>query len=326
MSERQLIENIRSLFQNHCSDIVQGIGDDCAVFKQEKNSRWLVSTDMLVENVHFDLSFHPPEKLGRKVVAVNLSDIAAMGGVADFILISLSLPKGIKQDWIDSFISGIHQICSETGTKLIGGDTVRGKVLTVSVTVIGSTGGIAPVYRSGAKVGDKIYVTGNLGHSAAGLRLLNGSIKPSQEGNYQGLLEAHLDPEPQLFIGRALAERSIASAMIDVSDGISTDLAHICAESGVGALVFEQSLPCAEELQKLCTQADLSLPDLMLSGGEDYQLLFTSPLDAIENDPELLKFGGQITRIGEIVPGNGVILQYNSGEKKDVSYTGYEHV
>ncbi|PID76681.1 MAG: thiamine-phosphate kinase [Deltaproteobacteria bacterium] len=322
MSEREIIGEISRRFQKTTSrsrHLVCGIGDDCAVFRQQAGSDWLISTDMLVENIHFDLSFHPPYKLGRKIVAVNLSDIAAMGGLPEFMLISVSLPKYIGRSWLADLLAGIDDMSAGFGCQLIGGDTVGGGELSFSVTVIGKTDGITPIYRYGAKAGDRVYITGSLGQSGAGLEILRGGLQADDPELAEKLIEAHLNPEPQIKTGRMLAERALATAMQDVSDGITTDLAHICSASKVGAVIYEHLLPGREQLERICAGTNFSALDLMIAAGEDYQLVFTSP------SRRLAENTAEITRIGEVVCGSGVRLVRLNGTEEDIAWRGFEH-
>lgn len=331
MSERDLIQLIRSKHDTLAHSLQFGIGDDCAVFGERPEGQWVVSTDMLVENVHFNLAWHSAFLLGRKAVAVNLSDIAAMGATPTFILLSVSIPKHIQAEWVEDFISGVEEILSEYKTILIGGDTVQGPTLSISITAIGNMDGVSPIFRSGAKVGDDIYVSGQLGSSALGLELL-------KSANLEGVLtsdqkhpfiQAHLNPTPQIVMGRSLAKSGLIHSMQDISDGISTDLAHICGESKVGAYLLEEKLPMHDNLATVSSTIGKDYLQLMLSGGEDYQLIFTA---SASNDMKILALASkilgdeQLYKVGKITDSSEVILKRTSGETNSITFQGFEHL
>lgn len=323
MAERELISNVRERFYREDGKLIAGIGDDCALFGNQENNPWMISTDMLVENVHFNRSWHPPYRLGRKVVAVNISDVAAMGGVPKFILLSICLPARVHETWLEKLIDGIYDICREYDCIVIGGDTVSGEELALSVTVVGTAGLVAPVKRSGAEVGDEIYVSGNLGNAALGLELFRSGDKSPAGQNVFHL--AHLDPTPQVNLGRKLAEHSIATAMQDLSDGIATDLAHICFESKVGALLNESLLPMEPGFAECCNRLGLDPTKLQLNGGEDYHLVFSAPVAKRHAIKKLQAEGFTLYKVGEITAGQGVALLKKNSEVEDISYQGYEH-
>ncbi len=322
MAERELIKKIRDIFPETDSMLFAGIGDDCALFGNTGANPWMITTDMLVENVHFNLQWHPPYLLGRKAIAVNMSDIAAMGGIPKFILLTFCLPQSITDPWIDQFLRGIFDICDEYGCTVIGGDTVSGKEFSISVTVLGTSGGIAPIKRFGAGVGDRIYVSGCLGSAALGLELFQADILVAQHTLFH---LAHLDPLPQVHLGRKLAEAKLVSAMQDLSDGIATDLAHICHESDVGALLDERLLPMEEGFLEYCKVLNRDPVAIQLQGGEDYQLVFTVPAETEPSLTALQQEGFALYKIGEIQKGKGVVLRKKEGSTEDISYQGYEH-
>lgn len=331
MAERDLIQFIRSKHNTLAHSLQFGIGDDCAVFGEELGGQWVVSTDMLVENVHFNLAWHSAFLLGRKAVAVNLSDIAAMGATPTFILLSVSIPKHIQFEWVEEFTSGVEEILGEYNTILIGGDTVQGPTLTVSITAIGNMGGISPIFRNGAKVGDDIYVSGQLGSSALGLELLktakNENVLTSDQKH--PFIQAHLNPSPQIAVGRTLAQSGLIHSMQDISDGISTDLAHICRESKVGACLLEETLPMHENLASVSSAIGEEYLRLMLSGGEDYQLLFTAPERneiAICNLANEALNNEQLYKVGKITASSEVLLRHTSGQTSSISFQGFEHL
>lgn len=310
MNEFDFIKRIRVLAQQHgsSSGLVRGIGDDAAVLKAFAGTDVVISTDLLVENIDFRRDTTRPELLGYKALAVSLSDIAAMGARPRWSLMSIGLPKDVwESDFMDNFHQGFFQLADRYDVRLIGGDLSRTpqKIIIDSI-VVGECLMEREVFRSGAKPGDQIYVTGFLGDAAAGLRLLDrgARLHPEATNHHEGnsvdhLLLRHVQPEPRVGWGILLGEQRLASAMIDISDGLSSDLNHLCEESGVGALVEASSLPIDHVVIEICGRRALDPLMLALHGGEDFELLFTvNP----ENDSRLPARvdGVSITRIGEI--------------------------
>jgi thiamine-monophosphate kinase len=322
--EREIIARIRQA-AGSVADLVIGIGDDCAVYKTASGRLSLVTTDTMVEGVHFDLAWHPPAELGRKAASVNISDIAAMGGVPRFALLSLALTPAIESRWLDEFMAGFLAVLAEEGAALIGGDTVQsGRENVLSVTVLGEVAEAELLTRKGARPGDVVMVSGPLGEAAAGLALCRmGCVR---EPGWQPLVGAHLDPVCQVALGRVLAASGLVHAMQDLSDGLATDLAHICAESGVGAVVAAGNIPLSPLLRQaadVCGQASL---DWALSGGEDYQLLFTADERQAAALADLVRerTGRELFAVGRIVKGRGVFLE-EAGQRREISYQGFEH-
>lgn len=298
-----------------------GIGDDAAAFQWQTGSIGLVTTDMLVEAVHFDLSFCDPVRLGRKSLAVNLSDIAAMGGKPGCFLLSLAVPETISVNFIDEFTTGMLDLAAEFGVTLIGGDTCASRGgLVISVTLYGEQEPGRIVRRSGARPGDLIFVTGTVGDSALGLELLH-------KGHREGYcIDRHLDPSPRVREGRALAEAGLPTAMIDVSDGLLSDLGHIVKSSGVGARLHQGKIPCSREFASLLE----STPDkgyaLAFGGGEDYELLFTAPGHRRDEIIALFSgFGTPVREIGEITSNSGIVVLSPEGEAVSMGKAGYDH-
>jgi thiamine-monophosphate kinase len=249
-----------------------------------------------------------------------------MGGQPRFALLSLAFP-GSAPAWLDDFLAGFHEMLHEYGVHLLGGDTVKSSNdLSITVTIIGEAAEDAVCYRSGAQNGDLVFVSGHLGNAAAGLSLCLAGLAADASGQWQELLTAHLDPQPLVQLGRILAESGLVHAMMDISDGLATDLAHICAESGTGAEIARQDLPVSEELK--AAAAKLKKPALawILKGGEDYQLLFTVPPEQEQGLRNLVrdKNGREIFCIGKITAGRGVFLS-DGLSSEEVSYQGYDH-
>lgn len=319
LREKEIIAAIRKEFADSDSDrdLILGIGDDAA-FVGGGGNRLFLTTDLLIEGVHFLTAFHPPYELGRKALYVNLSDIAAMGGTPRYALLGLGLKSSLGPSWAERFFLGFKAAAKESGTRLIGGDISAAKKIVISVTVIGR--GKRAIRRSGARPGDWIFVSGTLGDAAAGLRLLRRGFLKKKDGRAQALIRAFLDPRPPLSLGPLLARRKLATSMIDTSDGLSIDLAHLCEESQTGAEVFIEKLPLSEAIRVFETKP----LELALHGGEDYQLLFTvSP----RNLPAIAKFQERFRLhwIGRMTSTKSIWLIDKKGKKSRLFPKGYQH-
>jgi len=317
LRERELVSSIREEFSIKRKDLILGIGDDAAVIRGARGS-FLLTTDLLIEDVHFTASLHPPRCLGRKSLNVNLSDIAAMGGVPRFALLGLVLQKGLEKAWLREFFGGLKDAAEESGVALIGGDISAAKRIVVSITIIGEADTF--ISRSGGRPGDLIFVSGYLGDAAAGLRLLRGGCRLGQNRRADHLLRAFLDPLPQIALGRALSRHKAANAMIDTSDGLSVDLLHLCEESGTGAEIDLARLPLSPSIRAL----EKKPAGLALHGGEDYQLLFAvSPGKAGFIARLAKRF--RIRQIGKLTRRKGIFVIDLKGRKHPLKAGGYEH-
>jgi thiamine-monophosphate kinase len=318
LGEFGLIDRIARQVHNTPS-VVLGIGDDAAALLPAPGTLTLVTSDMLLEGVHFDLSFTDPQSLGRKSLSVNLSDLAAMGAQPRQFLLSIALPVGLSLEIIDGFMTGVLEQAERFGATLVGGDTCASlSGLVISITAMGEQVPQRVVKRSGARAGDLTCVTGTLGDSAAGLKALRKGIR---EGF---LVSRHLDPQPRVAAGVALAEAGLVSAMIDVSDGVLGDLGHICELSGVGARLQLGQLPFSQEYRAACAGDDLY--GLALSGGEDYELLFCVPEANRGKAAQLVEsLGVQFTVIGEVVAGGGIELMLPGGGSYTPKGQGFDH-
>ena len=327
ISELDLIRRIKAQAGSADSSLLQGIGDDCAVFANRgAETVTLVTTDTLVQGVHFDLAWHPPALLGQKAVAVNVSDIAAMGGTPRFALLSLAAPAAFGLEVLDLFMQGFMSGLARYQVTLIGGDTVKSdQGLVLSVTVLGEVDRRQVIYRSGARPGDLIWVSGFLGQAAAGLETCRQGDYDLQE-SHADLVAAHLQPIPEMALGSSLARSGLVTAMIDMSDGLASDLAHICEESGVGAVVGAEALPISDSCRRLAGTLGLDPLRLAIAGGEDYRLLFTAPPAASEHIRKLAGHAvdGQLFLVGEVVEGHGVVLTA-AGQQSSIDYQGYDH-
>lgn len=306
---------------------VQGIGDDCAVLDAGSDERLLVTTDALVERVHFLRKASSPAQLGRKAMAVNLSDIAAMGGEPTAAFLTLALTSDLDSAWVEDFRDGLMASAREHEVDLLGGDTVSSKAdLVVSLTVLGRALAPEVVYRSGMSPGDALFLGRPVGGSAAGLHLLLGGEGRIGPEDRQALLAAHLEPGPQVALGRLLGRRGLASAMIDVSDGVIQDLGHMCAASRVGAEIDADALPLPRAAVRLAGAAGLDARDWGLSGGEDYCLLFSAPAErASEVEVECLgELDVQVYPIGRVVEGEAVRV-LRDGTFSEHGPGGFDH-
>ena len=289
-----------------CFDVpvgILGIGDDCAVIPAGE-SEFIYSTDMLMEGVHFLRDAASPEDIGWKSLAVNLSDIAAMGGSPIATFLSIALPKDVQGEWAERFIAGYAELSRKFNVPLLGGDTTSSlRDIAINVGVLGRAPLGKSVKRSGASVGHGIYVTGNLGDSAGGLRAILNNWDKTPE--VQSLIRSHIKPMPRIDEGQALMNTGLIGAMMDISDGIASDLRHILKASGVGAKVHLDRIPMSDNLKRACDKYGMNAYALAVGGGEDYELIFTAPVgvETIVDFP--------IYQIGEIVPGNSLIWMEN---------------
>ncbi|HEY1272298.1 MAG TPA: thiamine-phosphate kinase [Terriglobales bacterium] len=316
VSERKLIDRIRrQVGRGRNRWVVAGIGDDCSILRLPPGHEALVTTDFSLEGIHFRRDWHPPEVVGHRCLTRGLSDVAAMGGQPLAAFLSLALPARLPQSWIDRFMKGFLRLSKEFGVVLAGGDTAESPDgILADIMIVGSTPRGRALRRSEARPGDRIWVTGDLGGSAAAIAELR-----KRRGNVRAAdYPRHYFPVPRLEVGRVLRERSLPSAMIDLSDGLSTDLAHICQESGTGAAIREESVPRAS-VGRPARGVDLRLA---LHGGEDYELLFTAHRDA--KVPKYIA-GVRVTEIGRITRQKGLSLQHRSGVSTALLPHGWEH-
>jgi thiamine-monophosphate kinase len=287
-----------------------GIGDDCAVLRLAEGSETLVTTDFSLEGVHFRRPWHPPESVGHRCLARGFSDIAAMGGTPLAVFLSLALPAKLEQRWVERFMRGLLRLARRHGAVLAGGDTAAspGGVM-ADVVVVGAVPAGGAILRSGARPGDLIYVTGTLGAAAAITRHF---LAHPRARLAPGKHARHFFPAPRIAVGEYLREHRLATAMIDVSDGLSTDVGHICDESGVGARVYADAIP------RLPGAAGM---ELALNGGEDYELLFTArPRKRVASQIA----GVTVARVGEITRERRVVL-VQEGRERPLPPRGWQH-
>jgi thiamine-monophosphate kinase len=288
-----------------------------------------MTTDLCIEGIHFDRRYASLDQIGYKTLASNLSDIASMGGIPRFFLVSVAFPSEIKISEFRALYQGMKSLAKKTGVVLIGGDTSASKKgLFLNISMVGEVEPRVLVSRSGAKPNDRIFVTGNLGDSAAGLEILTRKRYTKNAKHLQPelkLIQRHLIPFPRIEEGRELALNCLPSAMIDLSDGLATDLGHICEESGVGAFIEVESLPISKALQTYCSKIKRSPISFALTGGEDYELLFSVPKSKVSRMKSLCqKKGVKITEIGEIISKKGMWIQTRKGLTL-LKERGFEH-
>jgi thiamine-monophosphate kinase len=329
--EDQLIERFRRRFaysrvralpgaRRKEAGLTVGIGDDAAVLRPAAGKEWVVTTDAFLENVHFLRKVHPPEAAGYKALARATSDIAAMGARARYFFLTLGIPDALAGAWLDDFLDGMARAARRFELTLAGGDTTKHPLVVTSLTVLGEVDRGKAVLRSGAKPGDLLCVSGRLGEAELGLQLIQKKLHMHK--GWAGLLKKHFYPEPRLALGEWLSAHRYATSMIDTSDGLSTDLGHICEASGVGASVWEQKIPAVtipSDLRRL----GLDPLDMALNGGEDYELLFTVPKKFSSRLPRKL---GKIpvTVIGEITRERKVILLGSDGRTTPLRPRGWD--
>ncbi|HEX9080183.1 MAG TPA: thiamine-phosphate kinase [Desulfuromonadaceae bacterium] len=312
--------------------VITGIGDDAAVTAPAPGMELLTSTDMLLEEVHFRRSWHDPYRLGRKSLAVNISDIAAMGGIPRWATLSLAVPAELPLDVLDEFTRGFLAMAREHGVALIGGDTCSSKSgLVISVTIMGEQRPELIVRRSGARPGDEIWVTGTLGDAALGLALLEKNPPlPLGEGRGEGafdyLLSRLLDPTPRTAAGRAVAEAGLVSAMIDISDGLVADFEHIAQLSGTGGAIRLDSLPLSPAFRGVAASLPAFPYQHALTGGEDYELAFTAPPANREKIIGLMKKCGiDAVPVGIVTSLPGVTVMRPDGTEFIPKNHGFTH-
>ena len=323
MGETEALRFLAERFKVTKKEVLMGIGDDSAVLELRDNSCLVASTDTLVEGVHFRLQTQTPRQLGKKAVCVAVSDIGAMGAVPRYLLCSLGCRSADAMGLIEGLSQGVEDGCREFEVCLVGGNLSESQTVFISMTALGEVSRDSIIRRSGATQGDDIYVTGTLGDSALGLRIL--SSDPGIDG-CEDLVLRHIEPTPRLAVGRMVAERGIASSMIDVSDGLLSDLEKLTSEHGLGGEVSLGDLPLSPGFLSLSRRFSEDVYRLAVSGGEDYELLFTSSAEnhaAIEEVSRLC--GVAISKIGSVTGGRKIRFFDEGGEEVFYDAGGFEH-
>ena len=332
LGEFALIDRLKTVLDEpQDADVLIGIDDDAAVYRVGEGRVHVVTTDALIEAVHFDRVFMPMEYLGFKALSVNVSDVLAMNALPRYATIALGLPDNISVEMVEALYRGLQHAATAYDVTILGGDTTAARFLTLAVTVIGEAGEQDIVYRSGAQPGDVLCVTGDVGGAYAGLKVMLDQRRAMQEEGtayqpnlepFQYVIQRQLAPLARLKIIQDWTARSVRpNALIDVSDGIASEVHHLCTQSGCGALIHAATLPIAPETRGV---ADLFAEDVdtyALFGGEDYELLFTLPEDALEKlDPESFVAIGLMTEADD-----GVRVQMPEGDVVPLPFSGYQH-
>jgi len=325
--EDDLVRLIRTLVRRRAPGLLAGIGDDCAVLETRGGASLLATTDLLVEDVHFRRRWAEPADIGAKALAVNVSDIAAMGGTPRWALVGLACPQGTGTDEVGAFYEGALVVADAHGVVIVGGDTSTSPAgWLVSVTLLGDA--VRPVLRSTARPGNVIAVTGTLGQAAAGLAVLERETAPRgiDPARLDEVTAAHLRPQPRVEEGRWLAGAGGVTAMMDLSDGLATDLARLIAESGVAARIDVDRLPIAEATRIVADAVDVDPVDWATGGGEDYELLvICEPAELERLSVGLAQTTGtMLSAVGEITEGSGT--RWLDGRGRAVAVApGFEH-
>ena len=334
IGEFGLIDRIKNIVDASSAELIVGIGDDAAAFRTSTNLLTLLTTDVLIEGVHFDLDYFTFQQLGWRALAVNLSDIAAMGGRPKYAVFSLGLPKKIQVESVEEFYQGAKELGNKFQTAVIGGDTTQSPDrLFISVTVLGEVKEEKLTLRSGAEVGDAVFVTGTLGGAHAGLQLLKSGdtrLSPPSKGELKGgvLTDKHLTPQPRIDEGRFLVDNFAIHSMIDVSDGLASEVNHIYKQSNVGALLNAHDIPIDSATEEAADFFKEQPLNYALTVGEDFELLFTAS-EEVANELQKKfreKFGFGCSKIGSIKPPkDGVALKTQDGKLVPILAKGYEH-
>lgn len=300
-------------------EVLLALGDDCAVIAAG-STHMLLTTDMLVEGVHFERRFIGPRLLGRKALTVNLSDLAAMGGTPRYALFSVGLPPELEVEYFDELVAGLEDIACPVECDIVGGDTTAAPQLIINLAVVGECP--RPVLRSRARQGEAVFLSGPTGLAGAGLEVL----RSGQAEEFPRLVKAQNEPQARMAAGCALVGSNLIGAMIDVSDGLARDLGHICRLSGVGAVIEEARLEVDEDVRRAAEVLNRDPLDFVLGGGEDYELLFTSLPSHEPQLAELMaKAGCRLLRVGYLERGREVVLQAEDGARRPLTGLGYDH-
>ncbi len=332
LGEFGLIRKLEKQCQTLHTDVIQGIGDDAAILETSPKESLIASKDLAIEGIHFDLRFEKPKDIGYRAVVANMSDMAAMGAVPKFILVALAVPQSCSLDTLRTLYRGFKEACREYHISLVGGDTSASQSgLFLSLTILGQVKKNMALRRQGAKVGDLICVTGTLGDSRAGLHVLQRQVqqkKTSAPRPYESFLKKrHLRPTARVVQGQYLSQHRLAHAAIDISDGLSGDLSHLCQASQVGAELQAKDLPISRQCHVYAIANDLDPFDFALLGGEDYELLFTMHHQHQSKLANLSRrFKTPITCIGTVKPKSfGLKLTLEDGTNKNILSRSYNH-
>jgi thiamine-monophosphate kinase len=335
IGEFGLIDRLREQLLPRGSQVIIGIGDDAAAVRTTAGNLILLTADVLVERIHFDRGIHDFRQIGWRAMAANISDIAAMGGLPRHALVSICLPGDVSVEDVEEIYRGMGALAREYDCDIVGGDTVSApRDLVISIAMTGEVQEERLVTRKGAQVGDLICVTGQLGGSQAGLAMLRYQLEapqpddPESAGHWNKVRERHLWPRPRLHAAQELVWTGWIHSMIDVSDGLAGDLAHIAKQSGVGAEIEEDSVPIDPQTRWVADHLNRSALDFALAGGEDFELLFTVAADTAPKVSEVTakKGGLDVTVIGRVRPSEmGVVLVNSDGRERPLVEEGFQH-
>lgn len=322
IDELSALKSIQEQFNNASNNLVLGIGDDAAAVRFDADMLVLSTTDSQVEDVHFIKSLVSASELARKAVAVSVSDVGAMGGIPRFILASVGFSEREDEKFLEDLISGFKDSEQEFEVKLIGGNLSSSSKIFIDITVLGEVEPELMIKRSGANVGDLIYATGTLGDSALGLKIIQDGER--DRNNY--LVKKHIGPQPRLKVARELAQSKIPTSMIDISDGLLLDLERISVDQGIGAKLEVHNIPTSKEYDELAQHFSQNLYELALSGGEDYELLFTANEKYVDEVKRISdRMNVRITEIGSITDANSIDLLSATEETATLEKRGFVH-
>jgi len=328
IGEFGLIDRVTKNLLTSPARVLKGVGDDTAVLRTGGEKLLLMTTDMMVEGVHFSFEFARPKEVGKKSMVVNISDIAAMGGLPTHATVAIGIPPGFSVKKVEAIYAGLKEACSAYRVNIVGGDTVKSpERLVINVTLLGEVEAFRVTYRSGARPGDIIAVTGPLGGSAAGLHAL---LNPEREGPknvLKGLRGRHLNPTARVREGRVLSASGAVTAMNDISDGLASEVNEICQASGTGCLLRGAGIPVDSAARELAEKCGLDPLDWALCGGEDYELVFTVKPDRLAGlKARMEEQGYPVYVCGEITsPDEGRLLQLPDGGYLPLTPQGYSH-
>jgi thiamine-monophosphate kinase len=328
LGEFALISRLHARLQTPQDDhVVRGIGDDCAVLRPSAGMELLLTTDTQEEGVHFRRDWSSPEDIGWRCLAVNVSDIAAMGGQPLGAIVALLLPPALEVAFIEALYDGMQAMATAYGCPVIGGNiSQRTDTLSITITVLGEAPLGQSVYRSGAQVGDEIWVTGDLGGAKAGLEVL---LAPEGEINAptHDVLARYRRPQPRLQEAQYLRHHANLHSLLDISDGLSSDLRHICEASGVGAQLYAWQIPIAPQTRQVATLQGTDALDYALHGGEDFELCLTAPPGQIVPLQATFQqhFACPLVQVGTIQAGSGVTITHPDGRQHPLAVQGYDH-
>lgn len=324
ITEYEIIDLFSNKKKSLSPKVIVGIGDDCAVLEKNRTHYTLLSKDILIEDIHFRLHTTDPTSLARKVINSNVSDIAACGGIPQFIILGISCSSDTKKSWMAEFAANLQSICKEYDIDLIGGDTTCSPdKLFLSITIIGEVAKNKLKLRNKAKVGDYIVVTGNLGDSAAGLYALENELKGRKTKSF---ITRHQIAIARLTEGQWLSNQQEVTAMIDISDGLETDLKHLLTASNLGAQIDISKIPSSSELSKFTKTNNINVYDLSLGGGEDYELLATISPDHFKDLQKkfVQKFNLPLTAIGKTVK-DRELKYFQNGKQINLAFKRFNH-